>query len=385
MTQYSRRRAFYFGALNCPKFERNRFMTWQLDLEQYLEKHRLASRVLGVAWILAVAFIDYATKDEISLAVFYLPAIALFSWYFSRPSGIFAAVLCAILWFCGDVLGGHLYTHPIFAYWNGIALLGFLLAFSFTLKNLQVRFKKQQQQVITTQKVSDEIQKLADMQSEFVSTVSHELKNPLGVIRESMGLILDRLAGDVSGEQREILEIGKRSTERLIRLVGDLLDLSKIEAGKMKLRQEDMDLGILVTEVLKIYEKEILRKRITLQKEIPPNIGVLLGDRDALIRVVINLVNNAIKYTPEGESITINLTGSSREVRFEIADTGPGIPKGSFAKMFNKFERVAAEKQEGTGLGLAISKDIIELHKGKIWVESEVGKGSKFIFTLPRF
>ena len=153
----------------------------------------------------------------------------------------------------------------------------------------------------------------------------------------------------------------------------------------MKLRLADMELGVLTEVVLKVYAKEISRKRIVLQKEIPPNIGLLSGDRDALIRVVINLVINAIKYTPEGRSISIKLTGNSREVRFEIADTGPGIPKESFAKMFNKFERVVAEKQEGTGLGLAISKDIINLHKGKIWVESEVGKGSKFIFTLPRF
>ncbi len=360
-------------------------MAWQLDFDQYCRKHRFSVGVLGVAWIFAVAFLDYITNDEISLTVFYLPAVALFSWYFSRPYGVSTAVLCTILWFCGDVWGGHLYTHPIYAYWNGTALLGFLLAFSLVLNSLQISFRKQQQQVITTQKVNNEIQKFADMQSQFVSTVSHELKNPLGVIRESMELILDKIAGDVSGEQREILEIGKRSTERLIRLVGDLLDLSKIEAGKMKLRQEDMDLGILVTEVLKLYAKEISKKRITLRQEIPPNVGLLVGDRDALIRVVINLVNNAIKYTPEGESISIHLSGSSREVRFEIADTGPGIPKESFAKMFNKYERVAAEKQEGTGLGLAISKDIIELHRGKIWVESEAGKGSRFIFTLPRF
>ena len=360
-------------------------MTWKLDLDRYCEEHRVFVGVLGLVYILAVAFLDYATGTEVSLTVFYLPAIALFSWYFSKSYGIFASILSTILWFYGDFRGGHLYSHPVTAYWNGIGLLGFLLAFSIAIKNLRLRFEKQQSLVITTQKVSAEIQKIADMQSQFVSTVSHELKNPLGVIRESMGLILDKLAGEVSGEQKEILEIGKRSTERLIRLVSDLLDISKIEAGKMKLRQADMDLGGLTEEVLKVYAKEISRKRIVLQKEIPPNIGLLSGDRDALIRVVINLVINAIKYTPEGSSISIKLTGNSREVRFEIADTGPGIPKESFAKMFNKFERVVAEKQEGTGLGLAISKDIINLHKGKIWVESEVGKGSKFIFTLPRF
>ena len=360
-------------------------MTWKMDLDRYCEEHHFFVGVLGLAYILAIAFLDYITGTEVSITVFYLPAIALFSWYFSKPFGISAAFLSTILWFYGDFLGGHLYSHPITAYWNGLGLLIFLLAFSITFYNLRLRFRKQQEQVITTQKVSDEIRKIADMQSQFVSTVSHELKNPLSVIKESMDMILDKLAGEVSGDQREILEIGKRSTERLIRLVSDLLDISKIEAGKMKLRYEDMDLGGLTVEVLKTYAKEISKKRITLQKEIPPNMGLLWGDRDALIRVVINLVNNAIKYTPEGKDITIKITGNAREVRFEIADTGPGIPKESFSKMFNKFERVMAEKQEGTGLGLAISKDIIELHKGRIWVESEVGKGSKFIFILPRF
>jgi signal transduction histidine kinase len=359
-------------------------MTWKLDLNRYCETHRFPVGVLGGVYILGVALLDYLSGTEISITVFYLPAIALFSWYYSRPYGIFASIFSTILWLYGDFLGGHLYTHPMIVYWNGIGLLGFLLAFSLTFQNLRFRFKKQQELVVTTQKVSAEIQKIADMQSQFVSTVSHELKNPLGVIRESMDLILDRLAGEVSGEQREILEMGKKSTERLIRLVGDLLDLSKIEAGKMKLRPEDMDLGILVTDVLKLYANEISKKKIVLQKDIPPNMGLLWGDRDTLIRVVINLVNNAIKYTPEGGRITVRLTGSAKEVRFEIADTGAGIPKESFAKLFNKFERVMAERQEGTGLGLAISKDIIELHKGKIWVESEAGKGSKFIFILPR-
>ena len=359
-------------------------MTWKLDLNQYCETHRFFVGIFGGVYVLGVALLDYLSGTEISITVFYLPAIALFSWYYNRPYGISASILSTILWLYGDFLGGHLYTHPMIAYWNGIGLLGFLLAFSITVQNLRLRFKKQQELVVTTQKVSAEIQKIADMQSQFVSTVSHELKNPLGVIRESMDLILDRLAGEVSGEQREILEMGKKSTERLIRLVGDLLDLSKIEAGKMKLRPEDMDLGILVTDVLKLYANEISKKKIVLQRDIPPNMGLLWGDRDTLIRVVINLVNNAIKYTPEGGSITVRLTGSAKEVRFEIADTGAGIPKESFAKLFNKFERVMAERQEGTGLGLAISKDIIELHKGKIWVESEAGKGSKFIFILPR-
>jgi len=237
---------------------------------------------------------------------------------------------------------------------------------------------------ITERKAAENLlQEFAERKSVFVANVSHELKNPLGIIRESMSLLLDKFAGEISEKQKEILGIGKRSADRLIRLVSNLLDLSKIEAGKMQLKAEEIHLDVLVEEVLKIYEREISKKQLVLKKEIPSNIGTVVGDRDKLTEVIINLLNNAIKYTTVG-SITITMAGSATEIRFEIADTGSGIPQESLGKIFDKFERIKTEKQEGTGLGLPIAKDIIELHKGKLWVESEAGKGSKFIFTLPR-
>ena len=108
------------------------------------------------------------------------------------------------------------------------------------------------------------------------------------------------------------------------------------------------------------------------------------ADKDKLTQVVINLLSNAIKYTPDKGNVAVKLEGSEKEIQFEISDTGAGIPKEDYGKIFDKFERITAEKQEGTGLGLPIARDIVELHRGKIWVESELGKGSKFIFTLPK-
>jgi len=113
-------------------------------------------------------------------------------------------------------------------------------------------------------------------------------------------------------------------------------------------------------------------------------IGFLWGDKDKLEQVIVNLLSNAIKYSPSGGNIAIKLTGTEDEIRFEIFNAGSDITKKDIDKLFNKYERITAEKQEGTGLGLYISKSIIGLHKGKIWVESELGKGSRFIFTLPR-
>lgn len=219
--------------------------------------------------------------------------------------------------------------------------------------------------------------------SAFVANVSHEFKSPLTVIKESIALVIDGILGEVGPKQKEVLESGKRQTERLIRLVMDLLDLSKIESGKMEIKREKVDMAELTKEMLKTYAKDLSDKGLALKEEISPETGIVWGDRDRLTEVVVNLLNNAIKYTREG-GITVKLTGTDDDMRFEIADTGSGIAKEDLTKIFDKFERVTAEKQEGTGLGLPIAKDIVELHKGKIWVESEFGKGSRFIFILPR-
>ena len=111
---------------------------------------------------------------------------------------------------------------------------------------------------------------------------------------------------------------------------------------------------------------------------------MLWADKDKVTQVIVNILSNAIKYTPSGGTIAIKLLGTDNEMRFEISDTGPGIAREDIDKLFNKFERIFAEKHEGTGLGLSIAKDIVKLHKGKIWVESEIDKGSRFIFTFPR-
>ncbi|MBL7069800.1 MAG: HAMP domain-containing histidine kinase [Candidatus Omnitrophica bacterium] len=220
--------------------------------------------------------------------------------------------------------------------------------------------------------------------SAFVSNVSHEFRNPLAVVKESLSLILDGTLGKIDSKQREVLEISKSTIDRLARLVIDLLNLSKIEAGKIELKKEEVDIASLVNEVVKTYERELFKKEIALKKNIPPDIGKVFADRDRLSEVIINLLNNAIKYAPAKGSIIVDLEGSKKEIRFAISDTGPGMSKENCKKIFNKFERVTTGGEKGTGLGLPIAKDIIGLHKGRIWVESELGRGSTFTFALPR-
>jgi signal transduction histidine kinase len=234
------------------------------------------------------------------------------------------------------------------------------------------------------EKKNKELERFDQLKSQFVANVSHEFKNPLAVIRESFGIVLDGTAGEINPNQEKFLKLGKKNTERLIRLVTDMLDLARIESGKMKMKREKLDIGSLADEVAVTCEKELLDKQISFKMDIKQDIGMIWGDKDKITEVILNLLNNSIKYTPSGGTVAIRIEDAGEEILFEISDTGPGIPKKDHEKIFDKFERITTKKQEGTGLGLPIAKDIVELHRGKIWVESEPGKGSKFIFTLPR-
>ncbi|MFC1645891.1 sensor histidine kinase [Candidatus Omnitrophota bacterium] len=234
------------------------------------------------------------------------------------------------------------------------------------------------------EKKNEELSKVDQLKSQFVANVSHEFKNPLAIIKESLGIVIDGILGKINPKQEKVLKSGKNSIERLIRLVTNLLNISMIESGKTEMKREEFDVASLVDETLRIYERDISKKQITLKEDISQDIGLMWADKDKLSQVIINLLSNAIRYTPNKGIIAIKLDGSEKEIHFEISDTGPGIPKEDYGKVFDKFERINAEKQEGTGLGLPIAKDIVELHKGKVWVESEIGKGSRFIFVLPR-
>ncbi|MFH1442057.1 MAG: hybrid sensor histidine kinase/response regulator [Candidatus Omnitrophota bacterium] len=231
---------------------------------------------------------------------------------------------------------------------------------------------------------NEKLKEMDKRKSTFVANVSHEFRSPLTIIRESLMLVIDGTLGEISLEQRKMLETGRGTIDRLIRLATDLLDVSKIESGKVEMKRREVDIVSLAEEIITGYKEELLKKQINFTEDISSSAGIVWADRDKLTEVIMNLLNNAIKYTPEKENIGVKIYGDDKEVRFEIYDSGPGIAKEYFEKIFDKFERITAEKQEGTGLGLPIAKDIVELHKGRIWVESEVGKGSRFIFTLPR-
>jgi len=238
---------------------------------------------------------------------------------------------------------------------------------------------------ITARKNAEEkLLRFNRLMQEFVSHVSHESKNPIVVIREVLAQLLDGVAGEISERQRNLLEMGKRSTGRLLRLVTDLLDLSKIESGKLSVKYEEIDAVPFLDEVATSFQQRFKVKDQTLVKEWESAPVKILADRDKLTEILVNLITNASKYTPAGGKVGIQIKTSPDEIRFEIWDTGPGISDEDKDKIFDKYERIKQRDSEGAGLGLAITKELVVLHCGEIWVESEPGKGSRFIFTFPQ-
>ncbi len=221
------------------------------------------------------------------------------------------------------------------------------------------------------------------LKSTFVATVSHELKNPLTSVKTNIYNIFSGFLGQVNQEQKNTLELCQSTIERMNRLVNDLLDLHKIEAGMVEVNRKPCNIMELSEKQIKELGPLAASRNISIAKEFSDVNLSVWADEDKLARVLNNLLSNAIKFTPDAGLVTLKTLSADNFVRIECIDTGAGIPQENINRIFNKFERLTIER-EGTGLGLAISKDIAEMHKGRILVESEIGKGSKFILLLPR-
>ncbi|HOW42448.1 MAG TPA: ATP-binding protein [Candidatus Omnitrophota bacterium] len=235
---------------------------------------------------------------------------------------------------------------------------------------------------ITHQK---EVEKI---KTDFLSTVSHELRTPLVAVEKSISLILGKSAGEISPNQEQFLSIAERNLKRLSLLINDLLDLSKLEARKMELRKEAVGIEQVIGDTIDGLTNWAQTKNITLEKRCQPALPPVLIDPNRMAQVLTNLLGNAIKFTPPQGRITVEaaLSTEGQGMRVTVSDTGPGIAQEDLTRVFEKFyqtkERTVTDIT-GTGIGLAIVKEIVELHGGTVWVESEKGRGARFIFTVP--
>jgi signal transduction histidine kinase len=230
-----------------------------------------------------------------------------------------------------------------------------------------------------------ELVRMDAMRSDFVSHVSHELRTPLAAIIGSIKLILDGRAGDLTDTQGRLLNIVERESGRLMYLINDLLDLAKLEAGRTRIEFELADLSVVIAEAVEAIQPLAASKQIRISTQVERLAGTVPCDPALIRQVLQNLIGNALKFTPEGGEVRVEAITMNDAVKVLTTDTGIGIPRDKWEAVFNKFEQVGAHKGpvKGTGLGLAICQQIIDRHRGRIWVESEEGVGSTFTFTLP--
>jgi signal transduction histidine kinase len=231
-----------------------------------------------------------------------------------------------------------------------------------------------------------ELESASQHKSEFLANMSHELRTPLNAVIGFSEVLLQRMFGELNEKQDEYLNDIYASGQHLLSLINDILDLSKIEAGRMELAPAPFHLPSALENAVTLVKERAARHGIALELDIDPRLGEVVGDERKIKQILLNLLSNAVKFTPEGGRISLKARRTDGTVEIAVTDTGIGIAPEDQAAIFEEFRQVGSDetrKQEGTGLGLTLAKKFVELHGGRIWVESELGRGSTFTFALP--
>jgi signal transduction histidine kinase len=222
--------------------------------------------------------------------------------------------------------------------------------------------------------------------SEFLANMSHELRTPLNAILGFSEVLAERMFGEVNEKQAEYLRDILSSGRHLLSLINDILDLSKVEAGRLELEPGRFHLPTALDNALTLVRERATRHGITLTQSVTEGVGDIVADERKVKQILLNLLSNAVKFTPEGGRVDLTATAAEDVVTIAVSDTGIGIAPEDQAAIFEEFRQVGgddARRQEGTGLGLTLARKLVELHGGRIWVRSQVGQGSTFTFTLP--
>jgi signal transduction histidine kinase len=232
---------------------------------------------------------------------------------------------------------------------------------------------------------SRELEAASRHKSEFLANMSHELRTPLNAVIGFTQVLSEKLFGEVNEKQEEYLEDILSSANHLLALINDILDLSKVEAGQVELEVAPFSLREALERGVVMVRERAINGGVQVALGANGGVDVVTGDERRISQVIFNLLSNAVKFTPDGGAVDVRANQEDGEIRVSVADTGPGIAAEDHERIFEEFQQTEAgvEQHEGTGLGLALSKRLVELHGGRIWVDSELGKGSTFVFTLP--
>ena len=229
------------------------------------------------------------------------------------------------------------------------------------------------------------LEEASRLKSEFIANVSHELRTPMNAIIGYTKLMLDGLDGDLTEQQMADLQRVATAADNLLSLINGLLDLAKIEAGRMELNSEEVNIEVVVEEVVELIRPQADAKGLALEMDVARSLPAAFADRARVRQVLVNLAANAVKFTERG-SVTISASAADGWITLAVTDTGVGIPADAQVYIFDEFRQAdssTTRRYGGTGLGLAISKRLVELHGGRLWVDSTAGAGSTFRFTLP--
>lgn len=299
------------------------------------------------------------------------------TWYTMKIGDTDAFLVASIL---NDIIYAHIKKLAL--------LISIIIAATFLTVILLTYFAiltNARKMIKTMEQDNIKIKELERLKSEFLATMSHELRTPLNSIIGFVSMILQGISGDINEEQRKQLSMVHSSSIHLLNLINDILDISKIEAGKMSFSKDRFNIKDVISEVVQNVSPLISKKEVKLITEIPDEIPEVYSDKTRVFQILLNLVSNAIKFTEKGE-IRIKCEVDGDKLKISVSDTGKGIKEEDMETLFEAFRQIsgsARRRYQGAGLGLYLSKKLVTLLGGEIWVESEYGKGSTFTFTLP--
>ncbi len=338
-----------------------------MDILQFLQRlSRLTLWTASLLLILLIGTLDFATGSEISFSIFYLVPVALAAWVLGGRGGVIIAIFSTLVWLGAEMALGTTYSSPAIPYWNALVRLSFFLIVAFTLAALHDTKTRQE---------------------DLSHFVVHDLRSPISNIQTAMTLLLDTCSDIMPDEARNLVEISIASSNRMLTLINSLLDLAKLESGKMTIEQLVMPVRQFIDPAVQQVRAMARRGDVQISVAAADEL-VAYADPDVTIRILVNLLSNAIKHSPMNTMVTVSAAVADPDrIAIRVMDQGGGIPAEWRDKVFERFSQVDAHRAgiaTGSGLGLTFCRLAVESQGGRVWIEGEPSQGTTAVFTLPR-